>query len=62
VWHTVEQALTFTDAACHRRAVYAWPGPIAVAATWNLELGEQKAIAHGSESFDKRSAVVRTSR
>ncbi|MFK4805968.1 glycoside hydrolase family 3 N-terminal domain-containing protein [Microbacterium sp. ZW CA_36] len=36
----------------------AWPGPIAVAATWNLELGEQKAIAHGSESFDKRSAVV----
>jgi beta-glucosidase len=36
----------------------AWPGPIAVAATWNLELGEQKAVAHGSESFDKRSAVV----
>lgn len=36
----------------------AWPGPIAVAATWNLELGEQKASAHGSESFDKRSAVV----
>lgn len=36
----------------------AWPGPIAVAATWNLELGEQKAVAHGSESFDKRSAVI----
>ncbi|WP_353813746.1 beta-glucosidase [Agromyces sp. SYSU T00266] len=36
----------------------AWPGPIAVAATWNLELGEEKAIAHGSESFDKRSAVI----
>lgn len=36
----------------------AWPGPIAVAATWNLELGEEKAIAHGAESFDKRSAVI----
>ncbi|MBW9111969.1 glycoside hydrolase family 3 C-terminal domain-containing protein [Microbacterium trichothecenolyticum] len=36
----------------------AWPGPIAVAATWNLELGEEKAIAHGSESFDKRNAVI----
>ncbi|MFC8680333.1 beta-glucosidase [Microbacterium ureisolvens] len=36
----------------------AWPGPIAVAATWNLELGEQKAVAHGAESFDKRSAVI----
>lgn len=36
----------------------AWPGPIALAATWNLELGEEKAIAHGSESFDKRNAVI----
>ena len=35
-----------------------WPGPIAVASTWNLELGEEKAVAHGSESFDSRSAVV----
>lgn len=36
----------------------AWPGPIAVAATWNLELGEHKAAAHAAESFDKRSAVI----
>ena len=45
--------------ACTRRAgTTAWPGPIAVASTWNLELGEEKAVAHGSESFDSRSAVV----
>lgn len=36
----------------------AWPGPIAVASTWDLELGQLKAEAHGRESFDKRSAVV----
>lgn len=36
----------------------AWPGPIAVASTWDLELGQLKAEAHGRETFDKRSAVV----
>lgn len=36
----------------------AWPGPIAVASTWDLELGQLKAEAHGREAFDKRSAVV----
>jgi beta-glucosidase len=43
----------------HRTAgTTAWPAPIAIAATWNLELGEAKGAAHGSESFDKRSQVV----
>ncbi|MCI2957128.1 glycoside hydrolase family 3 C-terminal domain-containing protein [Agromyces atrinae] len=36
----------------------AWPAPISIASTWNLELGEAKAAAHGSESFDQRKAVV----
>lgn len=36
----------------------AWPGPIAVASTWDLELGRLKAEAHGRETFDKRTAVV----
>ena len=46
------------DGVYTRAGTTAWPGPIAVASTWNLELGEEKAIAHGSESFDSRSAVV----
>ncbi|XBH20916.1 glycoside hydrolase family 3 C-terminal domain-containing protein [Jonesiaceae bacterium BS-20] len=36
----------------------AWPAPIAVAATWNLELGELKGAMHASETFDSRKAVV----
>jgi beta-glucosidase len=36
----------------------AWPAPIAMAATWNLELGEEKAASHGRETFDNRNAVV----
>lgn len=36
----------------------AWPSPISIAATWNLELGEVKAAAHGRETFDNRNAVV----
>lgn len=46
------------DGVYGKAGTTAWPGPIAVASTWNLELGEQKATAHGSESFDSRSAVV----
>ncbi len=46
------------DGVYAKAGTTAWPGPIAVASTWNLELGEQKAAAHGSESFDSRSAVV----
>ena len=46
------------DGVYTRAGTTAWPGPIAVASTWNLELGEEKAVAHGSESFDSRSAVV----
>lgn len=43
----------------HRTAgTTAWPAPIAIASTWNLELGEAKGAAHGSETFDKRSQVV----
>ena len=36
----------------------AWPGPIAVAASWNLELGEQKGAIHADEAFDNRSNVI----
>jgi beta-glucosidase len=36
----------------------AWPTPLAVAATWDTALGEQKAVLHGGESFDNRKAVV----
>lgn len=46
------------DGVYGKAGTTAWPGPIAVASTWNLDLGEQKATAHGSESFDSRSAVV----
>ena len=46
------------DGVYTKAGTTAWPGPIAMASTWNLELGEEKAIAHGSESFDSRSAVV----
>ncbi|MCP2635867.1 glycoside hydrolase family 3 C-terminal domain-containing protein [Microbacterium sp. HD4P20] len=46
------------DGVYGSRGTTAWPGPIAVAATWDLALGQQKAEAHGRESFDKRSAVV----
>ena len=46
------------DGVYGKAGTTAWPGPIAVASTWNLALGEQKATAHGSESFDSRSAVV----
>jgi len=46
------------DGVYTKAGTTAWPGPIAVASTWNLELGEEKAVAHGSESFDSRSAVV----
>ncbi|WP_137845463.1 glycoside hydrolase family 3 C-terminal domain-containing protein [Microbacterium sp. 2FI] len=46
------------DGVYGRAGTTAWPGPIAVAATWNLAIGEEKAAAHGSESFDSRSAVV----
>ena len=46
------------DGVYTRAGTTAWPGPIAVAATWDLELGEEKAVAHGSESFDSRNAVV----
>lgn len=46
------------DGVYGKAGTTAWPGPIAVASTWNPELGEQKAIAHGSESFDSRNAVV----
>ncbi|WP_228479430.1 beta-glucosidase [Microbacterium atlanticum] len=43
----------------HNRAgTTAWPAPIGMAATWNLELGEAKGAAHGRETFDNRSAVV----
>ncbi|WP_205649358.1 glycoside hydrolase family 3 C-terminal domain-containing protein [Agromyces sp. LHK192] len=46
------------DGVYGKAGTTAWPGPIAVAATWNLAAGEEKAAAHGSESFDSRSAVV----
>lgn len=46
------------DGVYGKAGTTAWPGPIAVASTWNLELGELKGAAHGSESFDSRSAVV----
>ena len=46
------------DGVYGKAGTTAWPGPIAVASTWNLELGEEKAVAHASESFDSRSAVV----
>ena len=46
------------DGVYGKAGTTAWPGPIAVASTWNLDLGERKATAHGSESFDSRSAVV----
>ncbi|MGW9183767.1 beta-glucosidase [Agromyces sp. NPDC055661] len=46
------------DGVYTKAGTTAWPGPIAVASTWNLELGEEKAVAHASESFDSRSAVV----
>lgn len=36
----------------------AWPTPLAVAATFDLELGEIKAQAHGRETFDSGKAVV----
>ncbi|WP_210479223.1 glycoside hydrolase family 3 C-terminal domain-containing protein [Naasia sp. SYSU D00948] len=36
----------------------AFPGPIAVASTWNLELGYEKGSAQAQEAFDKGSAVV----
>ena len=36
----------------------AWPAPLAVAATWDVALGESKATAHASETFDKRKQVV----
>ncbi len=36
----------------------AWPAPLAIAATWNLELGEAKAVATAAESFDKQHAVI----
>lgn len=43
----------------HNRAgTTAWPAPIAMAATWNLELGEEKGASHGRETFDNRNAVV----
>ncbi len=46
------------DGVYGKAGTTAWPGPIAVAATWNTAIGEEKAAAHGSESFDSRSAVV----
>ncbi|TYL53983.1 beta-glucosidase [Agromyces mariniharenae] len=46
------------DGVYTKAGTTAWPGPIAVASTWNLALGEEKAVAHASESFDSRSAVV----
>src|SRR6478735_21528 len=36
----------------------AWPGPIAIAASWNLELNEQKGAIHADEAFDNRSNVI----
>jgi beta-glucosidase len=46
------------DGVYNSAGTTAWPGPIAVASTWDLELGQLKAEAHGREAFDKRSAVV----
>lgn len=40
------------------RGTTAWPTPLAVAATFDLELGEVKAQAHGRETFDSGKAVV----
>lgn len=36
----------------------AWPGPIAIAASWNLALNEQKGAIHADEAFDNRSNVI----
>jgi beta-glucosidase len=36
----------------------AWPTPLAIAATWDTALGEQKATVHAGETFDNRKAVV----
>lgn len=36
----------------------AWPGPISIASSWNLELNEQKGYIHAGESFDNRKAVI----
>ena len=35
-----------------------FPAPIAVASTWNLELGYEKGAAQAQEAFDKGSAVI----
>lgn len=43
----------------HSRAgTTAWPAPIAIAASWNLELNETKATMQGSEAFDGGNAVI----
>ncbi len=43
----------------HRKpGTTAWPAPIAIAASFNTELGEQKAAIQGSEAFDGGNAVI----
>lgn len=42
----------------NRPGTTAWPAPIAIAATFNEELGETKAAMQGSEAFDGGNAVI----
>lgn len=46
------------EGAHNKVGTTAWPGPIAVAATWNLELNEQKGAIHADEAFANRSNVI----
>ena len=46
------------EGAHNKAGTTAWPGPIAVAASWNLELNEQKGAIHADETFDTRSNVI----
>ncbi|MDY0908818.1 beta-glucosidase family protein [Microbacterium sp. CFBP9034] len=46
------------EGAHNKAGTTAWPGPIAIAASWNLALNEQKGAIHADEAFDNRSNVI----
>jgi beta-glucosidase len=46
------------EGAHNKVGTTAWPGPIAVAATWNLALNEKKGAIHADEAFANRSNVI----
>ena len=46
------------EGAHNKAGTTAWPGPIAIAASWNLELNERKGAIHADEAFANRSNVI----